>query len=71
LFNNAISKFNSVANIIQAIYGAKRTAAYLETLFAYIIVVITAISRNKISINPDIGDFKPKNKKDHNALSIN
>ena len=60
-----------MANVIQAMYGANRIAEYLETLFAYIIVIITATSRTKISINPYIGDFKPKNKKDHNVLSIN
>lgn len=67
----AISRFKIVANIIQAMYGAKRTPAYLETLYAYIIVIATAMSRNKISINPYKGDFNPKNKKDQNALIIN
>ena len=71
MFNKTISKFNIEANIIQAIYGDKRIAEYLETLYAYNIVIATATSRNKMSINPYIGDFKPKNKKDHNALSIN
>ncbi len=52
-------------------YGSKRIAEYFETLFAYIIVTATAISRNKISINPYKEDFKPKNKNDHNGLSIN
>lgn len=52
-------------------YGNKRIAAYFEILYPYIIVITTSVSRNKISINPYIGDFNPKNKKDHKPLSIN
>lgn len=71
MFNKTIWKFNTEANIIQAKYGYKIIAEYLENLFADIIVNAPAMSRNKISNNPYTGDFSPKNKNDHNALSVN
>lgn len=47
----------------------KKIVANFRTDLEYIIVIITNISRNKISINPSRGDFNPKKKNDHIALS--
>jgi len=55
--------------MIHTKYGIKRIVANFKTDLEYIIVIMTNTSSNKISINPNKGDFNPKKNNDHIALS--